>query len=92
MNKEYELVTIKDIFDKVPTDRIEDCMKELTQVLMQSKQSKAFTDSLLSDVGLADLYSISLERIVWKDDGEGVLTTTTTINGEPFFIAEAKAK
>jgi len=26
--KEYKLSTIKDIFDKVPADRVDDCMKE----------------------------------------------------------------
>ena len=33
----YELKTLKDVFDKVPTDRIGECMKEIGIAMIQAK-------------------------------------------------------
>ena len=33
----YELKTLKDVFDKVPADRISDCLKELGIAMLQAR-------------------------------------------------------
>ncbi len=78
---EYELTTIADIFNKVPTDRIELCCAELGQVL---KCTKATAEAMIA---LADLSGVPDAKrplheliklplpLVWKDNGLGVIKT-----------------
>jgi hypothetical protein len=75
MSKTYELTTIRDIYEKVPLDRIKDCCLELGEVLTQSR---ALTDAAK---GVADLMGVDPaiqfpDPLVWVDDGEGHIQTT----------------
>ena len=66
MNKSYELTTIKDIFDKVPIDRIETLFAELLVGMEQA----AFVRGSASD----DFVKSCVEfpsTITWVDDGKG---------------------
>ncbi len=74
MNK-YKLRTIKDIFDQVPADRIEECMKELTTLICSSKHMAETVRLVMSDTQgkeIPQLYAFP-DEIVWKDDGNGLL-------------------
>jgi hypothetical protein len=74
----YELTTIKDIYDKIPTDRIDDCMKELAFVI---EQTLLFRD-LFTAIGEASCQKVPPETLKfpesfeWNDDGK----CETTIN------------
>ena len=60
---DYYLHTIKDIFDKVPVDRIKTCMDELA-IAMQ--QAKAMSKPL--EFGLAEVSGQKVEDIVqWPE-------------------------
>jgi hypothetical protein len=74
MPTEYRLRTIKDIVDKVPTDRIADCMEELAILLIQaSGMSALISESMRSQDPNVDCGWIFPEEITWIDDHEGVI-------------------
>lgn len=74
MSESYELTTIRDIFDKVPLDRIKDCCRELGTLLAQTRA--------LADIAGPELFTISFP-IVWTDDGIGEITTSVScLDGE----------
>jgi len=71
----YELTTIKDIFDKVPVDRIEACLDELAKIIIQSKH---LNNSMCEAVNLIngskpDNAIRWPDMITWIDDGKGEL-------------------
>lgn len=67
LNNVYELTTIQDIFDKVPTERIQECCRELGLLLAQTKAM----------AGIAAPTDFSLVfTIEWTDDGLGDVTTS----------------
>jgi len=72
--QEYELITIKDIFEKIPLDRLETCLDELKAMLLQSRRLFDFTGSLPDGV--------TMERIIWIDDGKGELTTQVNVGDQ----------
>lgn len=69
----YELATLKDIFDKVPADRIKSCLHELAIAMEQAKAMR----ELLNAVGKAvagDSVDVDFswpEMSTWIDDGKG---------------------
>ena len=70
MSKEYKLTTLQDILDKVPADRIEDCMKELATMFTDAK---GLCEVTLKGQGKEyEAGDITLpEFITWIDDGKG---------------------
>ncbi len=66
--------TIIDIIDKIPTDRIETLMAELTEIILQAKLSVDLSRALdpSSTINLGDL--------VWNDDGKGSVVVNHTIS------------
>lgn len=76
MSESYELLTIQDIFDKVPADRIQDCCSELGQALAQT--------AALRDLAVAvGAECIGLQwPLVWKDDGQGKVGTSVHAQDE----------
>lgn len=72
----YQLATIKDIFDKVPTDRIRDCMGELGVLLSQAAASRDLFAACAEELGLSrESAEPKLpEFFTWVDDGKGELT------------------
>jgi len=73
MSEEYKLVTIKDIFEKVPADRIKDCMDELSVLLTQAKSMQGLINACGDAVSGEEnsVETICPETFTWMDDGNG---------------------
>jgi len=67
---EYKLTTIKDIFDKVPADRIEVCCKEIGLVLTQAKQVQEIARGI-GELQNIDGSVILVDEFTWIDDDKG---------------------
>lgn len=89
---EHELKTIRDIFEKVPTERIADCMDELKRMLIHAKDIAGFTDALLEALEIKKQKNIFPEKIIWKDDGKKEIKTTVSLNETPIFGTKIKLK
>ncbi len=70
----YKLTTIKDIFDKVPADRIETCCKELGAGLAQTAAMRDFAIELGKANGI-DPNGEMPDEFTWIDDGKGDIVT-----------------
>lgn len=72
----YDLATIKDIFEKVPTDRIRDCMHELGVLLSQAAGTRDLFMVIAEESGLNPQGVIPKlpEFFTWIDDGKGDLS------------------
>lgn len=92
MENEYRLTTIKDIFDKIPADRLADCMDELKRLMILGKNTGEFAASLFEDVGISVGVTKFPDSIVWKDDGKKEITAGIELNGERLFSAQVKLK
>jgi len=87
MNK-YNISTIKDIFDKVPADRIEDCCRELGALLTQSARMRDLIGAMAASDGLEVDMSTAMvmpDSIEWVDDGAGSLELHINCEGEELF-------
>lgn len=73
---DHELRTIKDIFDKVPEDRIEDCLKELGIALRQALRMKSVI-ATISGQAAADQF-VWPDALTWRDDGKRTIEITVT--------------
>ena len=69
---EYKLITIKDIFDLVPTNRIGICMHELTALIIQSAALRDLikTAADTEKTTINEAFSFP-EEVFWTDDDEG---------------------
>lgn len=70
---EYEFTTIKDIFENVPTDKVEQCLKELGIAMTQAK---TMNDMLCETVGalVGEKPDGAVEwpdTCTWVDDDKG---------------------
>lgn len=88
MGESYELTTIRDIFDKVPADRIQECCRELGVLLAQTKALTELVGATVEAIGgpalsipLPQLVGITFP-IVWVDDDKGELTTRVGVGGD----------
>lgn len=73
MSATYQLVTLKDVFDKVPAGSIRACMDELAKGMTYAKS-------------LGDLAGTAMtwpESIDWIDDDKGEINVHVTADGEP---------
>jgi len=68
--EKYELrpETIIDIIEKIPTDRVEVLMPELTEVILQAKLSYDFAKVLDPNA------KATCKSFIWEDDGKGEVT------------------
>lgn len=76
----YQLVTLKDVFDKVPAGSIRACLDELAKGMTYAK-------------GLSDLAGAPLqwpESIDWIDDGKGEIDISITAGGKPVAKLEVR--
>lgn len=88
---EYELITIKDIFEKIPLTKIKTCMGELTELLIQCKSIESGIKSIAENMGVADsAFTKWPEPITWIDDGKGDITITAELNGQHIGTIETK--
>ena len=87
----YKLSTLKDIYDKVPEDRIKTCMDELTTLMLLSKA----TSGMISEVDKTiskDQVEIQFkfpDTITWEDDGKGSLTVHIKAGEQNLLTVEA---
>lgn len=76
--QQYELRTIKDIFELVPSDRINDCCKELGQMLTQARYQLdlvgAAAVALGEELDMAAAFTFP-DSVTWADDGKGEIKT-----------------
>lgn len=75
--KTYELKTIKDIFDKVPADRIEACLAELAPAMAHQK---AIAESMIMAGVPAESITVWPEVATWVDDNKGELQTNIMLS------------
>lgn len=63
----YQLKTLKDVFDKVPANKIVECMNELAVAMVQAKAMQGLFD-VVSENKVAK--SDWPENVEWIDDGK----------------------
>ncbi|MFG3398695.1 hypothetical protein ACQKEK_02335 [Pseudomonas sp. NPDC077408] len=74
--KRYELLTIHDIFHKVPSDRIQDCCRELGTLLAQTKALSELLEATSESLDISGHLGFKLpEFFTWTDDGKGEIDT-----------------
>jgi len=93
MSEAYELKTIKDVFDKIPLHKIEECMKEITALMLECKTVEAAMKGLAhATTGYADnADAVWPETINWIDDDKGEVKADFSINDIPMGTIEASA-
>ena len=71
--KSYNPTTLKDVFEKVPADRIRDCMNELGVMLSQAAYTRDLFLLVAEDQGLSpESVTPQLpDSFDWVDDGLG---------------------
>ena len=74
----YELATLKDVFEKVPADRIEDCMKELATGMAQAKAMRELLTIAGSEIAGKEVVCDMEwpDAVTWMDDGAGKIDIT----------------
>lgn len=77
----YELTTIKDIFDKVPADRVSTCMAEITTLILGAKEKQAAVSEAAQMLG-GSIRTYFPESVNWMDDGKGEVTINMDIKIE----------
>lgn len=83
---EYEIKTIKDVFDQVPSDRIVDCLTELAVGMARAKRMhETRAESTGGAIGIA-----WPETVTWVDDGAGSLEIRyQDVDGADLFVERA---
>lgn len=73
MSKQYEIATLKDIFDNVPADRIELCMSEIARGMKQAKATYELVAAVAKDSGFdGDIGEVRWpDSVTWIDDDKG---------------------
>ena len=81
MSNKYELKTLKDIFDKVPADRLDVCMQELCQGIKQAQAARQRMEVVAQMLGGGkdNVSAFWPETSTWVDDGLGNVTTVATV-------------
>lgn len=85
-DNEYELTTLKDIFDKVPTAKIMLCMEELAKGMTQAKATLelmcSVADSMEGELTMVDVKWP--DSVTWVDDDKGIVGCDfVTQSGDP---------
>ena len=71
------MTRIQDILENVPTERIEDCMKELTVAIIQMKLSYDLAVDLDPSAK-----AVLPDPLIWNDDGKGEIQVTHSFNDQ----------
>ena len=82
----YELSTLRDVFDKVPADRIVDCLTELAVGMARAKHMHELgVEATGGAIGIA-----WPETVTWVDDGAGSLEMLyQDVDGADLFVEHA---
>ena len=83
---QYELSTLRDVFDKVPADRIVDCLTELAVGMERAKNMHNLWQASTGGRG-----GIAWpETVTWVDDGAGSLEMRyQDVDGAGLFVERA---
>ncbi len=75
MLMEYEITTLKDVFDKLPADRIKPCLHELAIAMEQAKAMRELLNATGKAIAGAsvDVDFLWPETSTWIDDGKGTI-------------------
>jgi len=71
----YELESITDIFNKIPTDRVEIFMKELTDAVLQAKLTIDVARFIEPDFEITQA-----KPFIWDDDDKGEVMVTVSLD------------
>ena len=69
MSGEYELVTLKDVYNKIPPDKVDTCLAEIAVMIKQAQ-------AVRSRQPLGGWSMPFPESLTWIDDGKGDVETT----------------
>lgn len=94
MSNVYEISTIKDIFDKIPEDRIDTCMNELKVLIKQARAMNELLSAAAESVAEID-ESMRIKTefptiLHWIDDGAGEVTMQYQCGDEHIFTHNVK--
>lgn len=83
----YTFSTFQELFDRVPSDRIEDCCAEIGRALSQGKQAIELSLAMAKSMGeIIPSDTTSLAKLPssfdWHDDGNGEITTNSQGEGQ----------
>ncbi len=70
--REYKLVTIADLFEQIPVERIDQCLNELAGMIKYHKQINA----CLSQLAQAQVKTFLADGITWTDDDKREIRVT----------------
>lgn len=86
--KRYELTTLEDVWNKIPSDRIMDCLSELGKLMQTTKATVEMLVAVSNAPEAANLKPIPDDALrlkyplIWIDDDKGHLQTNFVVGGE----------
>lgn len=91
MSNTYEISTIKDIFDKIPEDKIDVCMNELRVMIKQAHAMDELMNAAFNVVTESAKIKTEFPLVLnWIDDGKGEVSMQYQCNDEHIFTHEVK--
>ena len=93
MATEYKLITLRDVFERIPAEKIELCMSEIAQGMVQARALNEILSATAE--ALAPRAECVLEwpiECTWIDDDKGTVTLhgVTEHGDEPLFTLESR--
>lgn len=97
--KTYTFSTFQELVDRVPGDRIRDCLSELGKVLAMAKLSCELVEGVARNMADSDGVALpaKTERVMvvpdsfdWVDDGKEELTADIATNQQKLFSVSLK--
>ncbi|MFK5950694.1 MAG: hypothetical protein QM500_18230 [Methylococcales bacterium] len=81
----YELTTIKDIYEKIPADKIREAMGEITELMIDCKMIEGVLSEAVkhTTVRVCDIATKFPEQVVWVDDGLNSIEINASVNNVP---------
>lgn len=75
--KRYELSTLKDIFEKVPADKIDCCLKELAVMMKQTHAMNEIIGCAMDASVMEKPQNVLTwpDSVTWIDDDKGIVET-----------------
>lgn len=91
MSKIYALTTLRDVFEQVPADKIELCMREIAEGMAVAKATMelltAAADAIHPGATALVEWPVTVD---WIDDGKGQIGCDFTVNGETMLSLRKK--
>ena len=85
----YELMTLRDVYEKVPRDKLALCLREIAEGMEQAKALEELVSVSAAAEG-ASAATIWPESCTWIDDGkeDKTITVTDASTGDEVFTLE----